>query len=82
MDASAVLNALINAGGFGMMAAAIFWLHCRSIDQFREEMKEERAGFTQRNALLVAAIERQTGEIVGQFRALSQELRNYTSRGR
>lgn len=48
-----VITGLINAGGMGLLAAALFYLHTRSIDRFdtmqqraletfREELRAER----------------------------------------
>lgn len=74
MDSAETVKMLLNAGGFATMAIAIFWLHLMSIRQFREEMREERLGFSQRNAILIAAIERQTSEIVSRLERLSERV--------
>ena len=39
----AILTGLINAGGLGLLAAALFLLHRESIKAFRDELHEERA---------------------------------------
>jgi hypothetical protein len=38
----ALINALINAGGMGVLSAALLWLHASAIAAFREELKTER----------------------------------------
>jgi hypothetical protein len=72
---------LVNAGGFAALSAVLLVLHINSIRQFREEMKEERAGFAGRNALLVTAIERQTEALLARFEALADRLA-WTQKGR
>jgi len=37
----ALINALINAGGMGILSAALLWLHASAIPAFREELKTE-----------------------------------------
>ena len=41
----ALINALINAGGMGVLSAALLWLHASAIYAFREELKTERRLF-------------------------------------
>jgi hypothetical protein len=72
---------LVNAGGFAALSAVLLVLHISSIRQFREEMKEERAGFAGRNALLVAAIEKQTESLLQRFEALADRL-SWPNKGR
>lgn len=42
MDANAFLTALLNAGGMGLVAAVLFYLHITSLKAFREELLAER----------------------------------------
>lgn len=74
MEWHQIVGALINAGGFGIMAAAIFWLHVQSIHQFRDEMRCEREAFAARNAVLVQAIERQTAELSGRLERMADRM--------
>jgi hypothetical protein len=40
-----VLGGLINAGGMGIMSAALLWLHREALTAFRAELKESRETF-------------------------------------
>ena len=37
-----IINALLNLGGTGVLAAALLWLHREAIHAFREELATER----------------------------------------
>ena len=40
-----VVSALLNNGGFGILAAVLYLLHTKAIASFREQQREERALF-------------------------------------
>lgn len=40
-----IVGGLINAGGMGLFAAALFLLHRESLKAFRDELKESRTSF-------------------------------------
>ena len=42
MEPTALVTALANAGGLGILAAVLFYLHVTSLKAFREELKAER----------------------------------------
>lgn len=45
-----VLGGLINAGGMGIISAALLWLHRESLSTFRTELKEARETFSKEAA--------------------------------
>jgi hypothetical protein len=45
LDATAIVGHLVNAGGLGILAAVLFYLHTTSLRAFREELERERSLF-------------------------------------
>ena len=56
MEASAILTVLSNAGGLGILAAALFYLHIRSLRIFSEEMAKERSQCHQDHEKIMASV--------------------------
>lgn len=42
MEVTPLLTALVNAGGLGLLAAVLFYLHINALRTFREELASER----------------------------------------
>jgi len=51
-----LLEALLNFGGMGLLAAAILWLHREALKAFREEMAAERTSCDRRHVELVGEL--------------------------
>lgn len=75
-----IVKELVKQGGFAIMAASLLFLHVNALKNFREELKEERAGFLQRNTAVVDALTKQTEVLSQRFDGLAQTLREIERR--
>ena len=65
------ITALANAGGMGILAGALLWLHHNAINAFREELRAERAASEKRSEEVVTAIRAQTAILGNRLDQLS-----------
>jgi hypothetical protein len=71
VEAAALVTALSNLGGAGVLAAAIFFLHLQALNAFRAEMKAERDSHDKHIERLVSGLDHVRDE-VAELRATLQ----------
>ena len=65
-----LVSALINAGGLGVLAMVMVWLHINNLAQCREERHEIVSEFRQEAALRRQEFERRTEQLMNEIRRL------------
>jgi hypothetical protein len=65
VEAAALITALSNLGGAGVLAGAIFFLHLQALQAFRSEMKAERDSHDRHIGRLLAGLDAVRHEVAG-----------------
>ena len=62
-----IIAALVNGGGLGILAAALFYLHTSALKVFREELAAERKACQDHHDRLVDSIDKLAKEVRANF---------------
>ena len=69
-----IVAAMVNGGGLGVLAAALFYLHTSALKVFREELASERKTCQESHDRLIDSIDKLAKEVRGMYARSKREV--------